>query len=227
VKIRGYRIELGEIESLLRDYKEVRDAVVLAREDTPGQRRLVAYVVAEPSSELSASHLRGYIKERAPDYMMPSSFVLLDELPLTPNGKVNRKALPLPEHALPEEETDGVSPRTPLEEKLAGIYASVLGLKNVGVLNNFFDLGGHSLLATQITSRIRETFKVELPLRALFVNPTVAGLATAVEEVLKTDVELHAPAITKVSREQYRTKISSAGLMDLPDALKSSMQVKT
>jgi amino acid adenylation domain-containing protein len=224
VKIRGYRIELGEIEALLRDYREVRDVVVLAREDTPGQRRLIAYVVAERQSELSASHLRGYMKERAPEYMMPSSFVLLDELPLTPNGKVDRRALPLPEHMEPEQENDSVSPRTPLEEKLARIYASVLGLKTVGVLNNFFDLGGHSLLATQITSRIRETFKVELPLRVLFVNPTVAGLATAVEEVLKTDVALNAPAITKVSRDQYRAKISSAGLMELPEAMKSSMQ---
>jgi amino acid adenylation domain-containing protein len=227
VKIRGYRIELGEIEALLRDYSEVRDAVVLAREDAPGHKRLVAYVVAEQASELSASHLRGYMKERVPDYMMPSSFVMLDELPLTPNGKIDRRALPFPEDALPEQETDSVSPRTPLEEKLAGIYAAVLGLKNVGVLNNFFDLGGHSLLATQITSRIRETFKVELPLRVLFVNPTVAGLATAVEEVLKADVTLDAPAITRVSREQYRAKISSAGLMELPEAMKSSMQVKT
>jgi amino acid adenylation domain-containing protein len=224
VKIRGYRIELGEIESLLRDYKEVRDVVVLAREDTPGQKRLVAYVVAEPTGELSVKELRGYVKERVPDYMMPSSFVLLDELPLTPNGKVDRRALPLPEHALPEQEIDAVSPRTPLEEKLAGIYASVLGLKTVGVLNNFFDLGGHSLLATQITSRIREIFKVELPLRVLFVNPTVAGLARAVEEVLKADVALNAPAITKVSRDQYRAKISSAGLVELPEAMKSSMQ---
>jgi acyl carrier protein len=227
VKIRGYRIELGEIESLLREYREVRDAIVLAREDTPGQKRLVAYVVAELSSELSVNELRGYMKERVPDYMMPSAFVLLGELPLTPNGKVDRRALPLPEHALPEQETGAVSPRTPLEEKLAGIYATVLGLKNVGVFNNFFDLGGHSLLATQITSRIRETFKVELPLRVLFVNPTVAGLASAVEEVLKTDVALNSPAITRVSREQYRANISSAGLMELPEAMKSSMQVKT
>jgi amino acid adenylation domain-containing protein len=225
VKIRGYRIELGEIEALLREFREVREVVVLAREDTPGQRHLVAYVVAEPSSELSVGGLRGYMKERAPEYMMPSSFVFLDELPLTPNGKVDRRALPLPEYALPEQETDAVSPRTPLEEKLAGIYASVLGLKTVGVFNNFFDLGGHSLLATQITSRIRETFKVELPLRVLFVNPTVAGLATAIEEVLKTDVVLNAPAITKVSREQYRAKISSAGLMELPEAMKSSVQM--
>jgi len=227
VKIRGYRIELGEIETLLREFEEVREVVVLAREDTPGQRRLVAYVVAERESKLSVGELRGYMKERAPEYMIPSSFVLLDELPLTPNGKVDRRALPLPEYVLPEQETDAVSPRTPLEEKLAGIYASVLGLKTVGVLNNFFDLGGHSLLATQITSRIRETFKVELPLRVLFVNPTVAGLATAVEEVLKTDVALHTPAITKVSREQYRTTISSAGLMELPEAMKSSMHPKT
>jgi amino acid adenylation domain-containing protein len=224
VKIRGYRIELGEIESLLREYKEVRDVVVLAREDTPGQKRLVAYMVAEPSGKLSVKELRGYVKERVPDYMMPSSFVLLDELPLTPNGKVDRRALPLPEHALPEQETDAVFPRTPLEEKLAGIYASVLGLKTVGVLNNFFDLGGHSLLATQITSRIREIFKVELPLRVLFANPTVAGLARAVEEVLKADVALDAPAITKVSRDRYRAKISSAGLVELPEAMKSSMQ---
>jgi amino acid adenylation domain-containing protein len=223
VKIRGYRIELGEIEASLREQAEVRAAVVLAREDMPDEKRLVAYVVANQANEFSVSELRRTMSERLPDYMLPSAFVFLDRLPLTPNGKVDRRALPCPEQVMQEEEKDFASPRTPVEEMIADIYASVLHLKSVGVNDNFFELGGHSLLATQIISRIRETFKVELPLRTLFVNPTVTGLAASVGAELNSEIEPHAPAINRVSREQYRAKVSSAGLLEVPEALKSSM----
>jgi acyl carrier protein len=224
VKIRGYRIELGEIEAQLRESKGVRDAVVMAREELGDSLRLVGYVVAEEADAISVSELRRSLGERLPDYMVPSSFVMLDWLPLTANGKVDRNSLPLPSlHQ--EEEKDFASPRSPVEELMAGIYAAVLHLNSVGINENFFELGGHSLLATQIISRIRESFKVELPLRALFADPTVAGLAAAVEAELKSEVGPQAPSIGRVPREQYRARLSGAGLLEVPEALKSSMQM--
>jgi amino acid adenylation domain-containing protein len=171
VKIRGFRIELGEIEVRLAQHPDVREAVVLAREDVPGDRRLVAYVVGAAGADALREHLR----QRLPEYMVPSTFVVLDRLPLTANGKVDRKALPAPELASAEERY--VAPRTPVEETLAGIWAEVLHLERVGVEESFFDLGGHSLLATRVVSRVREVFNVELPLRALFEHRTVEGLA--------------------------------------------------
>ncbi|HEX2188234.1 MAG TPA: phosphopantetheine-binding protein, partial [Longimicrobiaceae bacterium] len=176
VKIRGFRIELGEIEARLAEHPGVREAVVLAREDVPGDRRLVAYVVGE----VEADALRAHVRQGLPEYMVPSAFVVLDRLPLTANGKVDRRALPAPELASAEERY--VAPRTPTEEVLAGIWAEVLGIERVGVEESFFDLGGHSLLATRVVSRVRELFSVELPLRALFEGPTVAEMARVLAE---------------------------------------------
>ncbi|HVR95588.1 MAG TPA: amino acid adenylation domain-containing protein, partial [Thermoanaerobaculia bacterium] len=167
VKIRGFRIEPGEIEAILGS--QVRESVVVARDG-----RLVAYVVGEVQPDALREHLR----DRLPDHMMPSAFVVLDALPLTPNGKVDRKALPAPEIALTEE--DIVAPSDPVEELLAGIWTEVLGMERVGVHQDFFALGGHSLLATRVMSRIRDTFGTEVPVRRLFETPTVAGLAAAV-----------------------------------------------
>jgi acyl-coenzyme A synthetase/AMP-(fatty) acid ligase/acyl carrier protein len=175
VKIRGFRIELGEIEVRLAEHPDVREAVVLAREDVPGDRRLVAYV----AGAVEADALRTHMRQSLPEYMVPSAFMVLDRLPLTANGKVDRKALPAPELASAEDRY--VAPRTPSEEVLAGIWAEVLGVERVGVEESFFDLGGHSLLAARVMSRVREMFDVELPLRALFEGPTVAEMAGAVD----------------------------------------------
>ncbi|HYO12242.1 MAG TPA: amino acid adenylation domain-containing protein, partial [Thermoanaerobaculia bacterium] len=181
VKVRGFRIELGEIEAVLTAHPQVSEAVVVAREDRPGDQRLVAYVVAP--RELFAE-LRAQLKSRLPEYMIPSLFVSLDSLPLSPNGKVDRRALPAPERAAAGEAGVAyVAPRTPAEELLAGIWTDVLGAdpESIGAHANFFELGGHSLLATQVVSRIRQAFGVELPLRRLFEVPTLSALAAAVE----------------------------------------------
>jgi acyl-coenzyme A synthetase/AMP-(fatty) acid ligase/acyl carrier protein len=179
VKLRGYRIELGEIESTLRRHAGVRESVVVLREDAPEQKRLAAYVVAAGPSRPSARELRAFLRKMLPDYMVPSAFVVLDKLPLTPNGKVDRRALPAPER--PHLEEGFVAPRTPVEEALAEIWAEVLRLKQVGIHSDFFELGGHSLLATLVISRVREVFQAELPLRSMFEELTVAGLAERVE----------------------------------------------
>lgn len=167
VKIRGFRIELGEIESVLAQHPGVQEAVVLAREDSPGDKRLVGYVVSI-SQELSTRTLKNYLKEKLPEYMVPSAFVFLQALPLTPNGKIERRALPAPEQLRPEIGESYVAPRTPVEELLANLWAEVLDVEKVGVHDNFFDLGGHSLLAVEavnlIQRRIGQTVRTSLRL---------------------------------------------------------------
>ena len=179
VKIRGFRIELGELESVLAEHPAIREAVVIAREDDPGNKRLVAYLVAHDLSTYDSSELFDYLKEVLPSYMIPAAFVLLDALPLTPNGKIDRLALPVPERAGHGREDGFVAPRSPVEEVLAEIWVGVLGVDRVGAHDNFFELGGHSLLATQIVSRVQETFQTRLPLQKVFEEPTVAALAIA------------------------------------------------
>ncbi|MFP2903320.1 phosphopantetheine-binding protein, partial [Corallococcus sp. 4LFB] len=180
VKVRGFRIELGEVEAALGEQPTVRDVVVVVREDAPGDKRLVAYVVAQPGHTVESAALRSALKGRLPEYMVPSAFVVLEALPLNANGKVDRKALPKPE-AGAERTRQYVAPRTKTEEVLTSIWAQVLGATQVGVEDSFFELGGHSLLATQAVSRIRTAFNIDLPLRALFEAPTVAALALKVE----------------------------------------------
>ncbi|HYP52501.1 MAG TPA: amino acid adenylation domain-containing protein, partial [Pyrinomonadaceae bacterium] len=201
VKIRGFRIELGEIEAALAQHEQLREVVVVARQEG-GEKRLVAYVTTHEGAErTTASELRGFLKSRLPDYMIPSAFVVLDAMPLTPNGKVDRRELPAPESASAEGEGTHVAPRTPVEEVLAGIWAQVLGRTRVGATDNFFELGGHSLLATQVMSRVRESFQVELPLRALFEEPTVAGLAAVVESAARVEAGLEVAPPRVVSRD--------------------------
>ena len=171
LKVRGHRIEPGEIEAVLRRHPAVRDCVVVAREDAPGDTRLAAYLVGGAD----AGELRELLRGALPEYMVPGAFVALDALPLTPNGKLDRRALPAPEHGLAQDSF--MAPRTPVEATLAGIWAEVLRLERVGVRDNFFELGGHSLLATRMVSRVRATFGIELPLRAVFEAPTVGELA--------------------------------------------------
>lgn len=180
VKVRGFRIELGEIETVLGQHPGVREAVVVAREDAPGGKRLIAYVVASEESPPTTSELREYLKRTVPEYMVPSSFVVLESLPLMATGKVDRNALPVPEQARPELAQVYVAPRTAVEEVLCRVFSEVLQVEPVGVCDSFFELGGHSLLATQVASRVRVAFQVELPLRRLFEAPTVERLAEAI-----------------------------------------------
>jgi amino acid adenylation domain-containing protein len=182
VKVFGFRIELEETETVLGQHPAVAATVVMAREDAPGGKRLVAYVVLNEDQAATVSELRTFLQAKLPNYMIPSAFVLLDSLPLTPNGKVDRGALPPPNQTRPELERSFLAPRTPSEQLLTAIWAQILELDKIGVHDNFFDLGGHSLLATQIVSRIRETLQIELPLRRLFEKPTIAELAELISE---------------------------------------------
>ncbi len=174
VKLRGFRIEPGEIEAALCGEAGVAQAAVVAREDRPGQARLVGYVVASSGAALDVASLRGALGRRLPEYMVPSALVVLDRLPLTPNGKLDRRALPAVD-LTPSGLRRG--PRTPQEEILCSLFAEVLGVERVGIDDNFFELGGHSLLATRLISRVRASLDAELPIRALFEAPSVAGLA--------------------------------------------------
>lgn len=194
VKIRGFRIELGEIEATLNQHPAVRETIVLVREDTPGRKQLVAYVVAQEvrerrdneatvttaTSSLTPDYLpttlRHFLKDKLPDYMLPAAFVILPSLPLTSAGKVNRRALPAPELSATLTQTY-VPPRTPIEETLARLWAEVLGVERVGIEDNFFELGGHSLQAMQLVSKISAATRYEVSLKTIFTQPTVAALA--------------------------------------------------
>ena len=181
VKLRGYRIELGEIEAVLVQHPAVAQSVAGVREDRPGDQRLVAYVVAQAGGRIEEAELRAWVKTRLPDYMVPVRVVAVERFALTPNGKVDRKQLPAVEYQRLEGDEAYQAARTPVEEVMAGIWAEVLKLEQVGVADDFFQLGGHSLLGTQVMSRVRSALAVELPLRALFEAPTVRGLAQKVE----------------------------------------------
>jgi len=183
VKIRGFRIEPGEVEATLAHHPEVREAVVMVREDEPGVKQLVAYVVGAEQAELSRGALRRWVTEALPEYMVPSAFVQLEALPLTPNGKIDRRALPVPEdqRQMPGAYTP---PQTETERAVAAVWQATLHLEQLGVHDNFFALGGHSLLATQVINRLRDACAVELPLRSLFVYPTVAELAQEIDTLL-------------------------------------------
>ncbi|WP_037584798.1 condensation domain-containing protein, partial [Stigmatella aurantiaca] len=171
------RIELGEIEAVLSKHQGVREGVVVVREEVEGNKRLVAYVVAQEGEEgLEGERLKGFLAERLPEYMVPSAYVVMEALPLTRNGKVDHKALPAPGKSEGEAEQH-VAPRNQTEELVAGIWAELLGVDQVGIHDDFFDLGGHSLMATQVLSRIRDTLRVELTVSQLFKFPTVAGLS--------------------------------------------------
>jgi acyl carrier protein len=184
VKVRGYRIELGEIEVALANHPGVQSCAVLAREDESGNRQLVGYVSPAKNQPLAQEELRSFLEQRLPVYMVPAHFVLLESLPLTPNGKVDRKGLPAPSISVATTAT-AVAPRTKTEKALAAIWTELLKVDNVGVNDSFFDLGGHSLMAFKAMSRIREALGIDLPVEALFVNPTIAALA---DNLTKADV---------------------------------------
>ena len=185
VKIRGNRVELNEINAVLGEHPSVKASIVIVREDFPGDKRLVTYIVPATDRQPNEETLRRVIRHRLPDYMEPSAFVWLDSLPLTSNGKVDREALPLPSI----QEGELVDPRTPVEEVLADIIMEVLKLDRVSVHDDFFHLGAHSLLGAQIVARVRERFGAELKLLDVFDAPTVAELATRIEQTLTIQLE--------------------------------------
>jgi amino acid adenylation domain-containing protein len=185
VKIRGFRIELGEIEAQLRQHAQVREAVVVAREEA-GEKRLVAYVVADAT--LGITDLKEHLKKRLPDYMVPAAIVVLEKLPLTPNDKVDRKALPAPDLAAIAGK-DFTPPETDIERLLGEMWCDVLNLKRVGIHDNFFELGGHSLMVIKLISRLRDAIQVELPMASVFEAPTIAQLALLIEDILIREID--------------------------------------
>ncbi|SFX81244.1 amino acid adenylation domain-containing protein, partial [Thermoactinomyces sp. DSM 45891] len=194
VKIRGFRIELGEIEAVLHDHLTVKEALVLVREDQPGDKRLVAYVVGEGS----IGEWRDHLKSQLPNYMVPTHFVEMDEMPLTPNGKIDRKALPKPVGKSVSE--DRVLPRTPAEELVASVWSQVLGVEGISIHDSFFERGGHSLLATQVVSRLQEAFQIELPVRELFEYSTVETLANRLNQLRQGDKKSEIPPLMPTGR---------------------------
>jgi amino acid adenylation domain-containing protein len=199
VKIRGFRIELGEISTVLGQHAGVRDCAAVVREDTPGDRRLVAYFVPDPDAAPSEPALREFARERLPEYMVPAAFVALPALPVTANGKLDRQALPRPER-VPGLDDAFLPQRSPIEELLAAIWADVLGVERVAARDDFFELGGHSLLATQVISRLREAFRIDLPLRVLFEAPTLAALAERVGEARHAEHGVQPPPLRPIPR---------------------------
>ncbi|HLO87426.1 MAG TPA: amino acid adenylation domain-containing protein [Nostocaceae cyanobacterium] len=225
IKLRGFRIELGEIEAVLEQHPAVRQSVVIVREDVPGNQHLVAYLVAEDSV---IKELPQYLRQKLPEYMIPSAFVTLKTMPLTPNGKVNRRALPVPDDNQ-EFKNNWAAPRNPVEEVLVGIWTQILGVSQIGIDDNFFALGGHSLLATQVISRIRKIFGIEIPLQRLFELPTIAELAPTIHQrnnkritvISSVNRDRHLPLSFAQSRLWLLEQLNpSSGIYNMPAAVR-------
>jgi len=192
VKIRGFRIELAEIEAVLNQHPALRQAVVLAPTGENGDKRLIAYIIPAQEPVPTPNELYDFLRDQLPEYMTPSSFVLLDALPLTTNGKIDTKALPAPDEDQFLNTHQFVTPESHLEKKLAEIWSEILGVDQIGIHDNFFHLGGHSLMAIQVVHRINQAFKVDLSVRNIFEDPTIAGLALVVEEAIIETLEREA-----------------------------------
>jgi aryl carrier-like protein len=189
IKLRGFRIELGEIEAAILEHKNVKEAVVLLREDVPGNQRLAAYITFHNKSPFATTELADFLADKLPDYMIPSALVELEILPLTANGKVDRKALPIPDEFRPDLAVTYVAPSTEIEKTIAAVWQDVLHLETVGIHDNFFDVGGHSLLVAQVHNQLRE-LKPDLSMIELLEYPTIHALAKHLTQEQNYDVEL-------------------------------------
>ncbi len=203
-KIRGFRIELGEIEVVLRQHHQVQAVVVITREDQPGNKRLVAYIVPK-TEQPSVGELRDFLKQKLPDYMLPSAFVILDSLPLLPNGKVNPQAL-LKIDIQPNVEAAYIAPQNETEGMIAAVWLELLQVEKVGVHDNFFELGGHSLLLVQVHQKLREIFAQELSIIDLFKYPTISYLA----EYLSQEAKEKSAVVLRQDRSETRLVRRSA-----------------
>ncbi|MEO1373245.1 MAG: amino acid adenylation domain-containing protein [Cyanobacteria bacterium J06635_10] len=206
IKIRGFRIELGEIEAVLTKHPKVQEAVVIAREDQPGDKRLVAYVVSNQHQVPTTSELQGFLKEKLPNYMVPSVFVMQSVLPLTSNGKVDRKALPAPDLSTSDLEEGFVAPSTPTEEILAKLWMEVIGRKQVGIYDNFFEIGGNSLLIIEVESKVREIFNTNISVNDLFKYPTISNLAKYLSQEKNVEQTAFAPSDELVKKQKEAIK---------------------
>lgn len=218
IKVRGFRIELSEVELAIEEHESVHTAVVTASKAGDG---LVAYVVAKPAAQIEKHHLEEHLRRRLPDYMLPSALVMMEKLPLTSNGKIDRAGLPDASEVEPQTESTSHEPRNEEEKLIARMFAEVLKRERVGIHDDFFKaLGGHSLLATQLVSRVRRAFEVELPLRSVFDQPTVAALAEVVSQLQQSADENGRngrPSLVPIPREQHRISIFSEEDFDSPD----------
>jgi amino acid adenylation domain-containing protein len=201
-KIRGFRVELGEIEVALKHHPAIQECLAVVREDTPGAKRLVSYIVLRDAEKITGKDLYRFLKQKLPDYMLPAAFVELETLPVTPNGKIDRKALPAPELVTEAQNGQVTDTLTPFEEMLASIWEQALDRASVNREDNFFELGGHSLLAIQVISRVRDAFQIELPLRCLFDAPTIAGMAEHIAATIAEATDLQAPTIASAPRNR-------------------------
>ena len=211
VKLRGFRIELGEIEAVLSQHPSVHRSVITLREDKPGDKRLVGYIVStDEGAPPSVNELRRHLAAALPEYMIPATFVFISALPLTTAGKIDRKALPVPDAVRPDLQNVYTAPRSPVEELIALIWAEVLQLRQIGIDDNFFELGGHSLRATQVISRLRTAFNSDLPLRTLFESPTVRELADSITRSPMGQALEPAPALIRLDATQQTYPLSFA-----------------
>lgn len=199
IKVRGFRVELGEVEEVLVSHPQVAECIVVVRNDSVGDKLLVAYLTLTSGAEVSNHDLRRFLSEKLPYYMIPSAFILMEQLPRTAHGKIDRELLPAPNQMNTDAGSDCTAARGQVEELLAGIWAQVLGLKQVGSFDNFFALGGHSLKAVRIISRARDAFRVEIPMSALFQHPTVAGLAEVITRELEKAPNLSLPPLERAT----------------------------
>ena len=217
LKVRGFRVEAGDVEEKLLGHSGIKEAAVIGRAKDSGDTRLIAYIVPARVPGPSVNELRRFLKERLPDYMIPSAFVTLGGLPRTPAGKLDRQALPDPSNARPDLDTLFVMPQTTVEERLAQIWAEVLSLAAVGIHDNFFDLGGHSLAATRVVSRVIKQFQLELPLQSLFGSPTISEMAAVIAEnqskkLDETDLRRILSELDSLSDDEARQRLAEANL---------------
>ena len=220
VKLRGFRIELGEIEAVLSQHPAVHMAIAIVREDDPGDPQLVAYVTSQQDQQPVAEELKTFLRQKVPEYMIPSAFVVLEHLPMTPNGKVDRRALPRPDQSQSMKQRTYVAPRTVVEEVLVLMWHGVLNVEQIGVTDNFFQLGGHSLKAARLVALIRKTFQIDIPLRQLFEMTTVATLA---EYLVAHEAK---PGQTEKIAEIFK-RIRSTSAEDRQKALAAKRQART